>query len=334
MEVKVSIIMPVYNGEKFIESTIDSILRQDFKNFELIIINDGSNDRSLEIIKKCAEHDKRIVVINQDNMGICRARNIGIAKAKAEYIMFCDHDDIYRSGYLSAAYKEINILNVDFVKFGCVEKYINNDVVRKENVCYIDNKTFYDNEAVKELLLEYTKYNEYIWDAIYKKSIIEAVGGFDVSYIAGCEDIDFLLRVIQVADKVATKEGVYYEHYIRNASSTSRKYNDNTYKAVLKLYELRMKLMSGHQGYKAYCYYKSKALVWALLGMFSFKNCPKGLFEMAKEFKALLNNSYFFNFIETWHYSYKTKEDLALSLCKSKAFIVLAFLAYMKRRSS
>ena len=90
---KISIIIPVYNTEQYLEQCIDSILNQTLKDIEIILINDGSTDKSYNILKKYEKKDSRIVLINQKNKGQGEARNLGIKIAKAPYIAFVDSDD-------------------------------------------------------------------------------------------------------------------------------------------------------------------------------------------------------------------------------------------------
>ncbi len=91
---KLSVIMPVYNGQDFVSKAIESILGQTFSDFEFIIINDGSTDRTLKILESYQKKDKRIVLLNQENKGIAKSLNRGIAKAKGDYIARQDADDI------------------------------------------------------------------------------------------------------------------------------------------------------------------------------------------------------------------------------------------------
>ncbi len=93
MSVKVSIIIPVYNVEEYLGACLDSVLAQDFKDFEAICINDGSPDKSSEILSEYSRKDNRITVINQENKGLSGARNTGLDNAKGEYIVFLDSDD-------------------------------------------------------------------------------------------------------------------------------------------------------------------------------------------------------------------------------------------------
>lgn len=98
--VKVSVIVPVYNSEKYISECIESILNQTYENFELILINDGSQDSSGDICKKYENQDKRVLYICKENGGVSSARNMGIQYAKGEYVAFVDSDDILKSDML------------------------------------------------------------------------------------------------------------------------------------------------------------------------------------------------------------------------------------------
>ena len=99
---KVSIIVPVYNSELYISKCIDSILKQSESSFELILINDGSKDKSLNILKEYEKKDKRIRVIDQKNMGVAKTRNKGIELARGEFVLFIDNDDYIDEDYLES----------------------------------------------------------------------------------------------------------------------------------------------------------------------------------------------------------------------------------------
>ena len=270
----VSIILPVYNGEKYIDHTLQSICNQSFKDFEMIVVDDGSEDKSREIIEENAAKDSRIRLLCQKNKGICEARNAGISEAKAEYLMFCDHDDVFMPGYIQQAYCEISTGNYDFVKYGYREIYIKGGKEYRSNCCLLPNSE-YHRENMTEFLIAYSNYNEYVWDGIYKKELVVKLGMFDPWFKAGCEDIDLMLRLAKAAEACKTSSSVYYEHYIRNASSTSRKYSENTYEAVLKSYLKRIGMVTEEgAGTRRYIALKTVQLLWAVLGMFSLSDCP------------------------------------------------------------
>ena len=114
---KVSVIVPIYNSEKTINRCVESIINQTYKDIEILLINDGSIDNTLNILNDYANKDKRIVVINKKNEGVSKTKNLGIKKAKSEFIMFVDSDD-----YIDKeAIKKLVLLqkkdNLDIIKF-------------------------------------------------------------------------------------------------------------------------------------------------------------------------------------------------------------------------
>lgn len=111
----ISVIVPVYNGEKYLCECIDSITNQTFTDFELLLIDDGSRDNSLQICKKYAFTDSRIIIISQDNQGVSSARNHGIQKSKGEYLIFVDSDDKIEIDALEVLYDSIKKYNCDIV---------------------------------------------------------------------------------------------------------------------------------------------------------------------------------------------------------------------------
>jgi len=120
----VSIVVPFYKGETYLEKTIDSILQQSYQNFELLIINDGSPDASNDFFDKIAQKDKRISVLHKDNGGVACARQFGIANAKGEFIAFCDQDDLWLPEKLSKQMPLFNNTNVGLVYCGAIEDHV------------------------------------------------------------------------------------------------------------------------------------------------------------------------------------------------------------------
>ena len=112
---EISIIVPIYNAEKYLCETIQSIFKQTFINFELICVNDGSKDKSLQILNFFKRIDKRIVILNQENQGVSMARNNAIAVAKGKYIAFLDADDLMHPLFLEKMYQTIRQENSDIV---------------------------------------------------------------------------------------------------------------------------------------------------------------------------------------------------------------------------
>lgn len=138
---KVSIIVPIYNGEKYLNRCIDSLLNQSYKNNEYIFVNDGSSDNTLSILKQYAKNDKRIIIIDKENTGVSDSRNMGIEKAIGDYVCFCDCDDMYEENYIETMLKLAIDEDVSLVK--CNFKVIN------KNGQIIDNgKNYFSAEKL------------------------------------------------------------------------------------------------------------------------------------------------------------------------------------------
>ena len=109
MEKLVSIVLPCYNVSRFLEKNIKSLLNQTYKNLEIIYVNDGSKDDTLEVLNKFAKLDERIIVVDKVNGGVSSARNAGLERASGEYITFCDPDD-----YVSPIYIQTQVARLEF----------------------------------------------------------------------------------------------------------------------------------------------------------------------------------------------------------------------------
>ena len=112
----ISVIMPVYNTSQYLRRSIESVLNQTFKDFELICINDGSTDNSLQILEEYATTDSRIKIINQENSGAGYSRNVGISRSTGKYLAFLDADDWYDENFLFDVYKAATENNADVVE--------------------------------------------------------------------------------------------------------------------------------------------------------------------------------------------------------------------------
>ena len=144
----ISIIIPVYNTEEYLKECLDSVIRQTFKDFECICINDGSADNSLKILEEYAKTDDRFAVINlTENKGQGYARNEGLKIAKGKYITFIDSDDWVTKDYLEVLYKTIEEYNTDFV---AANFYLFNNTTQENRKLYINPDIYYDMIVQKE----------------------------------------------------------------------------------------------------------------------------------------------------------------------------------------
>lgn len=144
--VKVSIIMPVYNSEKFLKKAVESVLNQKFEDFELILVDDGSPDASGSICDEFAEKDSRVKLIHKKNGGICSARNAGLKIAKGEYVGFCDNDDLYLPDLIEDNYRLAKENDVDLMRYAKIKGWkkmmdVSGKSMQKFRICLLKKKT-------------------------------------------------------------------------------------------------------------------------------------------------------------------------------------------------
>ncbi len=225
---KISVIMPVYNSEKYLRQCADSILSQDFDSFELLLIDDGSTDGSAAICDSLAQQDSRVRVYHKANGGICHSRNFGLEQARGEYIAFSDHDDMVEPGFLRDNYEAAKRANADIVKFGRKAMLLRGDTVVKTNVRAFPDKTFLKQDMQDNFLqLAFDGAMTCVWDGLFRRAFLESHQlCFDLYYKKGGEDVAFCNACFARAEVLVLREKVYYNHYIRVGYSTSTKADD------------------------------------------------------------------------------------------------------------
>lgn len=246
---EVSIIVPVYNVENYLEKCINSILNQTFKNFELILVNDGSTDRSGEICEEYKQRDKRIKVFHNSNQGVSMSRNFGIDEAKGRYLMFCDSDDYVNETWIEELYKMILLYP---------NAWINCNLYRLD----YDNKekTIIENDLNEITILDVSQYYKTIklgisgsvWNKIFDKRIINKFNiRFNESISYG-EDVEFTINYLKYADKIViiNKPLYYYVQYSRETLSV--KYYENKLDLLRNIFFVRKPFI--HSDYiKEFC---------------------------------------------------------------------------------
>lgn len=213
-----SIIVPVYNVEKYLDKCLASILRQTFKNFECIIIDDGSPDNSNAIIDKYVKLDQCFKVIHQKNMGLSAARNAGLDIAKGEYVVFVDSDDYIADDYLEKFALKIADTDADIVICGFIEAYKD----------YEKNKVFAaeSTEVIKQNILA-DVWPSYVWNKCYKKDLFTNIR-FPVGKIF--EDILTIPKLCLYARKiVCIPDKLYYYNRQNENSITANMSSEKMY---------------------------------------------------------------------------------------------------------
>ncbi|MBQ8481040.1 MAG: glycosyltransferase [Alphaproteobacteria bacterium] len=226
---KISVIIPIFNVEKFLSKCLDSVLSQTFKDFEAICINDGSPDNCDKILEQYAFKDSRIKVISQKNQGLSIARNNGVNAASGEYIYFLDSDDFIHPQLLEYAYNLIIAHNADLISFEYVKNRPSDDNKENEDIVKSYKSPLAAPDKVETLVVDeplkyWTKKGKFrlsfnVWTKLYKKELIK-----DFSFIPNIhyEDYPFVCSVLSKKPKcVLTKLKMYY--YTCNPESISNK---------------------------------------------------------------------------------------------------------------
>ena len=211
----ISIIIPLYNAENYIYKNINSILNQTYTNFELIIVNDSSTDKSLNIVKSF--DDERIKIFTKINEGTSKARNYGIKFATGDYILFIDADDYIECNALEKYIEVINKYNPDFITNGFYSETVHSNYV---DMMFNSNK-FYNNpdELKEDLVLLYKKHLLYnVWNKLFKKDIINS-NNLKFKDINFGEDMIFVQDYIKCCNTFYNMEDCLY-HYVREVKNS------------------------------------------------------------------------------------------------------------------
>ena len=218
----VSIIIPVYNCEKYITRCLDSLINQTYSNIEIILVNDGSNDKSEDIIKESAKNDNRIKLYSQINQGVSVARNTGLDKATGKYIMFVDADDYIELDMVDELIKPIQ--NEHTIVFCDNTEIWSKNIDERKLFCDISTK-----ELTKEIVLEEIASGRagLVCGKLFERNIItENNIKFDKN-VKVCEDQLFFLEVVNHCEHFIHIPKALYNYDRRNENSATIKYQEN-----------------------------------------------------------------------------------------------------------
>lgn len=209
-QIKLSIIIPVFNGEKNISRCLDSLKNQTEKEFQLIIIDDGSTDNSWEIMQNYSSEFSNIKLIQTPNRGVSSARNLGIAEAEGEYLTFLDCDDWIEKNTIENYYSDLE--NNDLLIYNFITDNDPYEIKEKK----IEDLT---KEKAQQLSLD-SKVKGYVWNRIYKAQIIKDNHlSFNPDY-AFCEDLNFNVKFTVYSEEIKYINQKYY-HYENNEESVT-----------------------------------------------------------------------------------------------------------------
>lgn len=257
----ISVIIPVYNAEKYLHRCVQSVLSQTYTDFECILINDGSNDNSLKICQSYTNNDSRVIVVDKKNEGVDKARFDGLTNAKGDYVTFVDADDWLEENALEELLKPMVELDADVVvgqkrnvyNVGCL--YLRD---RRKIISNDSNKLILHDEMMENYYLSFFGINILpvtMWATLYKHSVIKQAK-LRPSGLSFGEDLDFNMKLMPHVQKYYMIDKIVY-NYRRESWGTSPKYLDNWLKNARLLFDSKM------QQIKELHY--DKAIKWQLI---------------------------------------------------------------------
>lgn len=324
---KLSIIVPVFNAESTIEKCVNSILSQTFEDFELILIDDGSIDNSLNLCYELAKKDERIIVFQKENEGPAKTRNFGINVSQGKYIMFCDSDDYVEKNWCYNYIKKIEGTEYNFV-FGGIKIKFNHDK-NETSKWKINFENFSNWEVILSLILDNKigyPCNVCFYSEILKK--------YDIYFPSNVvvEDLPFIIDYL-LKMKTFTFTCSYDYNYCQvNLNSQSRKFKFNNFirwkEKYIKLLEFNDKVLKGSDDglnkiSTVYLYY----FLNSLNSVFDEENNEK-LINNFNYFKSVVKDDYFQKCLVTADCS--NENEKLIKLLKKKKYLLLFVIQYLK----
>ena len=218
----VSIIIPVYNVALYLERCLNSVLSQTYENYEVIIVNDGSTDNSLEICKRYSKQYKRIKTYDQVNQGVSAARNFGLSRANGEYICFIDADDFVSDIYIDTLYTNMIMTNADIsicnsTRDGIFDKRVDGKIEKWNNEQGI--RHFLQNETIDLT----------VWGKLFKKSVLQ---NLEFKKIKIGEDQIYLFQALENSRIIVYSNVKLYCYFVRATSAMEGSFDERFWDAV------------------------------------------------------------------------------------------------------
>ena len=252
----VSVIMPVHNGVEYVEAAANSVLAQTFKDFELILVDDGATDGSGALCDAIAARDARVRVIHRENGGVSAARNAGMDCARGEYLAFIDHDDCYLPSFLEKMVGLICQTGVQLVRCGRLHITTRkNGEITDINHCYVARQEVLTNARFAQRFLEFKSKKAFlypVWNALYRRDFVTRHNiRFPEELRFGSEDVTFNYRMYLAGTDVAFLPDMLYVHYVHIGQSTSAAFHPELIPVNTKLANLEYAFVQKAAGKKA-----------------------------------------------------------------------------------
>ncbi|OME03476.1 glycosyltransferase family 2 protein, partial [Paenibacillus odorifer] len=233
MECLISVVVPIYNVELYLYKCIESIMQQSYENIEIILVDDGSLDKSGDICDEYAKKDNRIKVIHKENAGLSSARNAGIHISKGSYICFIDSDDWINKEFINMLFLKIIEYDADVVVCGFIYEYGEKNI---ENNFKSSHEFLDSHEALKNLYNENYLNMTVAWNKLYKKQLFDTIQ-YEVGIIN--EDENVIHEILYKSSKIICINKCLYHYRMRENSITQKTFSVKNLDSVY-VYENRL----------------------------------------------------------------------------------------------
>lgn len=324
MDKKISIIIPCYNVEMYVQQCMTSVVNQTYTNTEIIIVNDGSTDNTLTIVKEFQQKDARIIIVNQKNKGLSAARNKGIALATGAYITFVDSDDWLAVNYLEVLLKPMAQADLSICSYMKVFKYktiprvlqlngmIHAQIIQRKLVGLIKEE-LHDPSAIDSLVT--------VWGKLYKSSQIKHKISFISTKLVGTEDLLFNLEYLNnIKMTFVTDESLYFYRKYNDLSLTST-YKKDLFEKWLVLFS-KVEDQIQQKPNEFYEAYQNRICLSIIgLGLNELRN-PEGTRAQLKNLKSYINHKRYLNAFSQLKFQYFPLHWKLFFKCAQYKFII------------
>ena len=348
---KVSIIVPVYNAEKYLERCINSLISQTLEDIEIILVDDSSNDSSLEICRKYETEDSRIKVIHKENEGAGKARNAALKVATGKYIGFADSDDYVACDMFKTLYEKAEKYNSDLIMSGVL--FVDGNMFSKDGLCicktYFDKDTHFENsEELTKLKMgivgsepddtDDSKYGMSIWKNLYRHEIIKKNNiVFESEREMLSEDALFMIDYISCIKKATGIKDAFY-NYCRNEDSISKSYKKDRFEKSLVFVnevEKRFKKDIQPEKYQVYIYRFWQAMCRVVCSQEIMHATDTGIkyADLKKRLKSVCTNTLTLRALSSYPLNKLPLKQRMFAYCmKHRLYFMLKLLVGLRRR--
>lgn len=351
MQEKISIIIPVYNVAPLIGQCLDSLLKQTHTNLEIICVNDGSTDNSLEILNQYKEKDTRIIVIDIENQGVSNARNVGLQQATGEFVSFVDSDDWVALNYCETLYKVAKQENADIVMCTYMREYEHSSFPT-----YIFNKDYivWDREKMLQnihrrlfgLINEELKNPEKgdsvasLWTKFIRRDIALKGKFTDLKEIGTFEDGLYQIEILPFCNRFVYINEPLYHYRKTNTNSITSKYKDNLFAQWQNLYTILGRAIIKNEYEDMYQIALNNRICLSMIGLgLNEIAAKKNIFKKSKQLKQILLTERYkeaFHHLSFVYFPFKWK--VFFTLCKKRwtflLTVLLNIISKLKRRKA